>query len=263
MQSSTCDPSLFGQVGVSLAYTIEQLKCWSQNLGHSNIETTVLVYGEIPDWRREDIMREIIGEQMAKTLGQPIVLENVAGAGGATGTARAAQSKPDGYTIMIGHMGTHGAAPAINPNLKYDPAKDFAPIGMIAGTAIVIIAKKDFPARKSEGICRVRAKEPDQAYRSARRHRLGGPHHLCLAAIDHGHQYSTRCLPRHGPVHGRPCCRAGRLWSVMAHKRHAANCPLDHIRISGRGCDPTIYHRIGRIGNGSPPPRGGPFFSCQ
>ena len=170
-----------------------------------------------------DTFARIIGEQMAKTLGQPIVLENVAGAGGATGTTRAAQSKPDGYTIMIGHMGTHGAAPAINPNLKYDPAKDFAPIGMIAGTAIVIIAKKDFPARKSEGICRVRAKEPDQAYRSARRHRLGGPHHLCLAAIDHGHQYSTRCLPRHGPVHGRPCCRAGRLWLRPDHQCSATS----------------------------------------
>jgi tripartite-type tricarboxylate transporter receptor subunit TctC len=47
---------------------------------------------------------------------------------------------------MMGHMGTHGAAPALYPNLKYDPAKDFAPIGLAAGTPIVIIAKKDFPA---------------------------------------------------------------------------------------------------------------------
>jgi tripartite-type tricarboxylate transporter receptor subunit TctC len=70
----------------------------------------------------------------------------VAGAGGTTGITRGAQSQPDGYTIMMGHMGTHGAAPALYPKLKYDPTKDFAPIGMAGGTPIVIVAKKDFPA---------------------------------------------------------------------------------------------------------------------
>ena len=93
-----------------------------------------------------DTVARIVGEHMGKTLGQPVVVENVAGAGGTTGITRGAQSKPDGYTIMMGHMGTHGAAPALYPNLKYDPAKDFAPVGLVAGTAILIIAKKDFPA---------------------------------------------------------------------------------------------------------------------
>ena len=75
----------------------------------------------------------------------------MAGAGGTTGITRAAQSQPDGYTIMMGHMGTHGAAPALYPNLKYDPTKDFAPIGLAAGTPIVIVAKKDFPANDLKG----------------------------------------------------------------------------------------------------------------
>jgi tripartite-type tricarboxylate transporter receptor subunit TctC len=93
-----------------------------------------------------DTIARIVGEQMGKTLGQSVVVENVAGAGGTTGITRGAQSKPDGYTIMMGHMGTHGAAPALYPSLKYDPTKDFAPVGLVAGTAILIIAKKDFPA---------------------------------------------------------------------------------------------------------------------
>jgi tripartite-type tricarboxylate transporter receptor subunit TctC len=93
-----------------------------------------------------DIFARIVGEQMGRTLGQPVVIENVAGAGGTTGITRAAQANPDGYTIMIGHMGTHGAAPAIHANLKYDPTRDFASIGMIAGTEIVVVARKDFPA---------------------------------------------------------------------------------------------------------------------
>jgi tripartite-type tricarboxylate transporter receptor subunit TctC len=93
-----------------------------------------------------DIIARISGEYFSKALGQQFVIENVAGAGGTTGITRGAQARPDGYTIMMGHMGTHGAAPALYANLKYDPAKDFTPIGLVAGTPILIVAKKDFPA---------------------------------------------------------------------------------------------------------------------
>jgi putative tricarboxylic transport membrane protein len=94
-----------------------------------------------------DVIMRLLAEPASKALGQRLVIENVPGAGGTTGIARGAQSKPDGYTIMIGNMGTHGAAPALYPQLKYDPVKDFTPIGMAAGTAIVIEARKDFPAQ--------------------------------------------------------------------------------------------------------------------
>jgi tripartite-type tricarboxylate transporter receptor subunit TctC len=93
-----------------------------------------------------DIIARISGEYFSKALGQQFVVENVAGAGGTTGITRGAQAKPDGYTIMMGHMGTHGAAPALYANLRYDPAKDFTPIGLVAGTPILIVARKDFPA---------------------------------------------------------------------------------------------------------------------
>ncbi len=99
-----------------------------------------------------DVIARIVGEHMSRTLGQQIVVENVAGAGGTTGITRAAQATPDGYTIMMGHMGTHGAAPALYANIKYDPAKDFAPIGLAAGTPIVIVARKDFPATDLKGL---------------------------------------------------------------------------------------------------------------
>jgi tripartite-type tricarboxylate transporter receptor subunit TctC len=98
-----------------------------------------------------DVVARIVSDHMSRTLGQQIVIENVAGAGGTTGITRASQAQPDGYTIMMGHMGTHGAAPALYPNLKYDPAKDFAPIGLAAGTPILIVAKKDFPANDLKG----------------------------------------------------------------------------------------------------------------
>ncbi len=94
-----------------------------------------------------DIIARIVGDSMSRTLGQQVVIENVAGAGGTTGITRASKAAPDGYTIMMGHMGTHGAAPGMYPNLAYDPQKDFEPVGLAAGTPIVIVAKKDFPAK--------------------------------------------------------------------------------------------------------------------
>ena len=93
-----------------------------------------------------DTVVRIIGDHMARTLGQALVVENVAGGGGTTGITRGSQAKADGYIIMLGQMGTHGAAPAQYPDLKYNPARDFAPIGLVAATPILIVAKKTLPA---------------------------------------------------------------------------------------------------------------------
>ena len=93
-----------------------------------------------------DSVARIVSEHMAKTLGQPIIIENDGGAGGTTATARVARAPADGYTLILGNLGTHGAAPAQYPNLKYAPAKDFNPIGQTAGHPMVIVTRKDFPA---------------------------------------------------------------------------------------------------------------------
>lgn len=98
-----------------------------------------------------DVIARIVADPMSKALGQQVVIENVTGAGGTTGITRASQASPDGYTIMMGHMGTHGAAPALFKGLKYDPAKSFDPIGLAAGTPIVIVAKKGFEAPDLKG----------------------------------------------------------------------------------------------------------------
>jgi len=84
---------------------------------------------------------------MSRTLGQQLVVENIGGADGSTGMTRVAQSTPDGYTIALGNMGTQSAAPALNRNLKYDPAASFDQIGLANNTPMVIIAKKDTPAK--------------------------------------------------------------------------------------------------------------------
>jgi tripartite-type tricarboxylate transporter receptor subunit TctC len=94
-----------------------------------------------------DIVARIVGEHMARTLGQPVIIENIVGAGGTTASTRAMRAQPDGYTIIMGHMGTHAASVALYPNLAYKPDVDFAPIGLAAGTPVLILGRKDFPPK--------------------------------------------------------------------------------------------------------------------
>ncbi len=93
-----------------------------------------------------DVVTRLVCEHMSRTLGQPIIVENVGGAGGTLGMTRAAQAQPSGYTIAVGNMGTQSAAPALYPNLKYDPAKSFAQVGIVNFTPQAIVAKKDTAA---------------------------------------------------------------------------------------------------------------------
>jgi tripartite-type tricarboxylate transporter receptor subunit TctC len=93
-----------------------------------------------------DVVARLLGDHMSRTLGQTIIVENVGGAGGTIGMTRAAQANPDGYTIAVGNTGTQSAAPALYPNLKYDPAKSFAQIGITNFTPQAIVAKKSTQA---------------------------------------------------------------------------------------------------------------------
>ena len=107
-----------------------------------------------------DVISRIVGEHMSRTLGQQIVIENVVGAGGTTASTRAKRANPDGYTLITGHMGTHAASVALYPNLQYHPSNDFEPISMLAGTPVLILAKKDFaPKDLKEFVSYVKANE--------------------------------------------------------------------------------------------------------
>jgi tripartite-type tricarboxylate transporter receptor subunit TctC len=92
-----------------------------------------------------DVIARVVAEQMSTNLGQPIILENVVGAGGSTALARAARATPDGYTIAIGNAGTSAATYTIYPKLSFTP-ESFAPVGMVAKTFGIVALRKDFPA---------------------------------------------------------------------------------------------------------------------
>jgi tripartite-type tricarboxylate transporter receptor subunit TctC len=93
-----------------------------------------------------DITGRIVADIYSRAFGQQFVVENVAGAGGSTGTARVARANPDGYTLGLGHVGTHAAAVALIPNLSYKPDVDFEPVGLIALQPVILTVRKGFPA---------------------------------------------------------------------------------------------------------------------
>jgi putative tricarboxylic transport membrane protein len=108
-----------------------------------------------------DVMSRIVSEHMSRKLGQPIIVENVAGAGGTIGTTRVAKSAPDGYTLVSGHVGTHAASVALYPTLRYDPLVDFTPIGLVAETPIVVVARRDLAEGLASFTTTAKARGPD------------------------------------------------------------------------------------------------------
>jgi tripartite-type tricarboxylate transporter receptor subunit TctC len=109
-----------------------------------------------------DVSSRIMAEAMAKQLGQSVIVENVAGAGGATGSLRGKNAAPDGYTIGFGHMGTHAASVATNPKLPYDPRTDFDYLGIHLVTPNLMLVRKDLPAQTlQEFVAYARAKGKD------------------------------------------------------------------------------------------------------
>jgi tripartite-type tricarboxylate transporter receptor subunit TctC len=113
--------------------------------GYPSRSITVVV--PFPAGGPSDVVARIVTEEMGKILAQSMVVENVGGAGGTIGSARVAAANPDGYTLLAGSMGSHVAAPVLTPSVKYNPERDFVPIGFTAHAPAVIVAKKDFPAK--------------------------------------------------------------------------------------------------------------------
>jgi tripartite-type tricarboxylate transporter receptor subunit TctC len=92
-----------------------------------------------------DVLARVLGQHMSQTLGQSVVVEDVTGAGGTLGSAKAARAAPDGYTLVMGNIGTHAASVGLYPKLPYDPRIDFEPIMVVATTPMVLVTKKDLP----------------------------------------------------------------------------------------------------------------------
>ena len=94
-----------------------------------------------------DVLGRVVGAKMSEVLGQQVVIENVTGAGGQTGSKRVADSPPDGYNFVIGTVGTHAQAQTLYKRPLYNSQTDFTPVGLIAQVPIALIARKDLPVK--------------------------------------------------------------------------------------------------------------------
>jgi tripartite-type tricarboxylate transporter receptor subunit TctC len=104
-----------------------------------------------------DSTGRIMAEGLGKVLGQSVIVENVGGAGGATGVNRVRNAPPDGYVIGLGHSGTQAAAVTTTPKLPHNPRTDFTYLGLVASTPNIIFVRNDFPAKDlKEFIARAR-----------------------------------------------------------------------------------------------------------
>ncbi|MEE1611917.1 Bug family tripartite tricarboxylate transporter substrate binding protein [Microvirga sp. CF3016] len=95
-----------------------------------------------------DIVGRIVAEHMSRTLGQQVVIENVAGVAGTLGAGRVAKAEPDGHTILVGPMSTMSFSPALYPKLAFNPLTDFEPIGIAASAPIMLVTNNSIPVTK-------------------------------------------------------------------------------------------------------------------
>jgi len=123
-----------------------------------------------------DTVTRLVAESMSKTLGQQVIVENVGGAGGTLGAARAAEAEPDGYTLLLHHIGMATSA-TLYRKLPYDPKASFAPIGLVTEVPMILVSRKDFPANNlQELIAYVKEHKDEVTYANAG---VGAASHLC------------------------------------------------------------------------------------
>ena len=109
-----------------------------------------------------DIVSRIVDEQLSKQMGQPFIVENIAGAGSLTGTVVAAKATPDGYTLQTGLNASMAVNPSLFANLPYDPVADFEPVGMLAQFPFVLVVSNNFPAHSVKELIELAKAKPGE-----------------------------------------------------------------------------------------------------
>jgi tripartite-type tricarboxylate transporter receptor subunit TctC len=141
-----------------------------------------------------DVMARILAERMKTSLGETVLVEDVTGAAGTIGVGRVVHSTPDGYTIGIGHLGTHVANGAIY-KLNYDLIADLEPVVLLPSNPMIIVSKNAVPAKT---LARVDKGETGAGHRRHGRRGLGQPHRRPCVGKRCRRQAAICAIPRHG-----------------------------------------------------------------
>jgi len=156
-----------------------------------------------------DTIGRIIATRLSELLGQQVVVENVGGAGGMTGTARVARAAPDGYQVVLGNVGTHAGNQTLYRNPLYNAATDFTPVILVAELPLVLVARNDLPAADlPEFIAYAKANQAMMQYGSGG---AGSATHLACALLNAAAGIDVTHVPYRGGAPAMQDLIAGRI----------------------------------------------------
>jgi tripartite-type tricarboxylate transporter receptor subunit TctC len=127
---------------------------------------TVKIVAPVQPGGGVDLVGRTVAEQLSRAMGQSFIVENVSGGGGVIASQTVARAAPDGYTLMVGYVGTHGTNPAVR-KVPYDPVKDFTAVAMVGGTPNVLVVHPSVPAKNVRELVDLAKKDAKLAYGSA------------------------------------------------------------------------------------------------
>jgi tripartite-type tricarboxylate transporter receptor subunit TctC len=127
---------------------------------------TVKIVAPVQPGGGVDLVGRTVAEQLTRLMGQSFIVENLSGGGGVIASQAVARAAPDGYTLMVGYVGTHGTNPAVR-KVPYDAVKDFTAVAMVGGTPNVLVVHPSVPAKTLQELVELAKKNPNMAYGSA------------------------------------------------------------------------------------------------
>ena len=160
-----------------------------------------------------DFLGRVVGDQMAHGLGQPVVIDNRPGAGGSVGSAIVAKADPDGYTLLLGHIGALAFNPSLYPKLPYNPVADFAPISMVARLPNVLVVHPSVPANSVAELIDHARQHPGELNHSSGG--KGSAAHIAMAAFAAAAGLDLVHVPYKGTAPGITDLIGGRVHLTM------------------------------------------------
>jgi tripartite-type tricarboxylate transporter receptor subunit TctC len=156
-----------------------------------------------------DVLARVLAPQLSEVLGQPVIVENITGAGGTTGAARVAKAAPDGFQFLLGGTGTHAFSQTLYQHPPYDALGDFAPVALVAEQPVVLIVRKDLPVKDlREFMAYASANQGKMQYGSAG---AGSAAHLACVLLNSGIGVTVTQVPYRGGAQAMQDLIAGRI----------------------------------------------------
>jgi tripartite-type tricarboxylate transporter receptor subunit TctC len=194
-------------MAASAAFAIGQSPAMSQTLSWPDRPLTMVV--PLAAGSGIDVLARVLAPHLSEILGQPVIVENVTGAGGTTGAARVAKATPDGHQFLLGGTGTHAFAQALYQHPPYDALNDFAHVALVAEQPVVLIARKDLPADNLQDfVAYAKGHQAKMQYGSAG---AGSAAHLACVVLNSAAGVTVTHVPYRGGGQAMQDLIAGRI----------------------------------------------------